>query len=1045
MECRQSYIYQSFLLQALVLTPRSRCPIVSSRPLATQALHNSSRRQPLQQLQERSQLPMPQSQLLQVSLGHSQEDECFHVFPDQVTYSRCGSPGDGKRALPSAADDGKQAPSTAADDSTLAPPSAADDGNRAPSRAAHDSMRAPPNAVDDGKREPPRADNGKRAPPGAADDGKRAPPSAADDGKRAPPRSADNGKRTPLVTADGSARYLTTDNLRSPEGMNAGRPHLRQGSISQRRMMKTNDSDASLSTSEDVTSIPSNGSSDTDIAMRTVSSTYSSNRKRSVRRKNKVEANVLDGVRPRCHGKRPTSSIGATETENSTMIHRGHEFDVLRGSVVDTSSPGEHLMLSSGTDASRHTDTHLDPNLKDNCSGRQSRISRRNMSSITKAVHRSLSRHLSRTRSRTTRHAKSASLDDPADSNFSSLSISYSQSNSAEELSSSSNLSSSRDITLESIMASPMPANLSSKSLSPFSNDSSPGIRGPSRGLLYSSSTSEALGSFFRHLSSSSLAQIAKRLKTYNNEEVSVTTTPTANYKLLSPIVSPYEELFTSLTIPMSPIKEMDQSLSQVFREYLESRSIVTDVSSEGEDINRSRGITSHPATPVTLRSPVSGGALAQDTSLSRSAPALDNTEYLQMSFTSYRDPGLYNVSPVTIGGGRCASFDAIDTALSLPVLRSGLRAESLGSPNTSPSVPHHPIEIFENNFTDSLLHCLDGRSPMSDSSGAVAIDGTDDLGSSDAVAIDGTDDRGSSDAVAIDGTDDLGSSGAVAIDRTDDFSSSDAVAIDRTDDLSSSDAVAIDRTDDLSSSDAVAIDRTDDLNSSDAAAIDRTDDLSSYVTATEDLDDSRIISQEQQLFNRHSTHASSNDSVNSSTNEDYRAQSATARNYSKPFQTTSLPDITQTLLPISSNNVTDNNKENYAPYTLMPKHRSSIIAREPLQEIFTEENVLRQSHDDEGLGRYVAVTLGKDVIATSGAGSTSVFHEVVPVKGVGSSLASCSPSGRSHSVLGTRQGTPKRAGGVTLSFPSDVSPGSSSDEASRQNRAPPYHFETSL
>lgn len=114
-----------------------------------------------------------------------------------------------------------------------------------------------------------------------------------------------------------------------------------------------------------------------------------------------------------------------------------------------------------------------------------------------------------------------------------------------------------------------------SPSLSPFTATPTAGGGGAYSGHQYSSSTSEALGHFFRHLSSSSLAQIAHRLKTNNDPSLR------ADYKLLTPIQSDTSADSVNLSLPQTPVGEMDESLSLVFREYLETRSMVTANSSE--------------------------------------------------------------------------------------------------------------------------------------------------------------------------------------------------------------------------------------------------------------------------------------------------------------------------------------------------------------------------------------------------------------------------------------------------------------------------------
>lgn len=135
----------------------------------------------------------------------------------------------------------------------------------------------------------------------------------------------------------------------------------------------------------------------------------------------------------------------------------------------------------------------------------------------------------------------------------------------------------------------------------------------------YTNTTSEALGSFFRHLSASSLAQIAKRLKTCdeNDPRNAGVSPPSLNhYTMLSPIVSSSGDVSQASInnvsiIPVTPVKEMDRSLSLVFKEYLESRSIVTDKSSSFESGSGVRGtggsgssFWGSPAHPPRLTSP---------------------------------------------------------------------------------------------------------------------------------------------------------------------------------------------------------------------------------------------------------------------------------------------------------------------------------------------------------------------------------------------------------------------------------------------------------
>ncbi|KAF2365200.1 Rho GTPase-activating protein domain [Trinorchestia longiramus] len=125
-----------------------------------------------------------------------------------------------------------------------------------------------------------------------------------------------------------------------------------------------------------------------------------------------------------------------------------------------------------------------------------------------------------------------------------------------------------------------------SPSVSPFS--CSPGAN--STDPRYSSSTSAALGQFFRHLSSSSLAQIAQRLKTNNDPSL------VPSHKALTPIQSDTSNS-SFVSVPSSPVAEMDESLSLVFREYLETRSILTSANSSQIDCQATSSPCNHRPT----------------------------------------------------------------------------------------------------------------------------------------------------------------------------------------------------------------------------------------------------------------------------------------------------------------------------------------------------------------------------------------------------------------------------------------------------------------
>ena len=194
------------------------------------------------------------------------------------------------------------------------------------------------------------------------------------------------------------------------------------------------------------------------------------------------------------------------------------------------------------------------------------------------------------------------------------------------------------------------------------------------RDYRYSSSTSQALGSFFKHLSSSSLAQIAERLKTCNTANNPPTlSTP------LSPIASDISN--TSIKSPFTSPSQTshNESLSMVFREYLASRSIVT----SNENLT---SCESDPTIPV------------QNHEKSRSVPLLEE-DSLYLS----ADEGLGNERSHR-DGVRSLSCDAINAFSVAPPLPDSL-FESFGE-TSSHNV--HP----NGNMTESLLRCLDTGTP---------------------------------------------------------------------------------------------------------------------------------------------------------------------------------------------------------------------------------------------------------------------------------------------------------------------------------------------
>ncbi|XP_018018675.1 uncharacterized protein LOC108675193 [Hyalella azteca] len=201
----------------------------------------------------------------------------------------------------------------------------------------------------------------------------------------------------------------------------------------------------------------------------------------------------------------------------------------------------------------------------------------KNVSQLGKSMRRSLSRRLSKRRSGKMGAADKAE-NNGAQSSSISPDVGSRENISTHDLISKPNAELdllASNTTTDACISSSVDRSVKSPPPSPFSFSPS----GTSLDLRYSSSTSAALGQFFRHLSSSSLAQIARRLKTNNDPLLDPT------YRSLTPILSDTSNS-SFVSMAQSPINELDESLTLVFREYLETRSILASANNSELDLH---------------------------------------------------------------------------------------------------------------------------------------------------------------------------------------------------------------------------------------------------------------------------------------------------------------------------------------------------------------------------------------------------------------------------------------------------------------------------